>query len=314
MITMALLVLIIVLVAQLEILMPTFPILVVALATGRMSFMTAFAAAAAGSVMADSIWFTTSWIYGLRLARCPRGIGALEWPVASIERGRCMHTDIAGRSSPTNTAFLGLGREEAKAMSDSGRNEQPPAIEPSYVMRQSVALPAEELSLRPESESRSDCNASRQNSHKAAWVEEQGAQVSPRDAVRRQSASWPGMAVDIVQGLGAGAGNTPMEVFVAVCARMGIETGVDLFKISDVAEDIVVPMMDHPIRIDRDSLTLGFAGVYSTFLLFAKRAEAKYRIPAREILLELGRRGVVGGQEDMLEDAALTIARQREAS
>jgi 4-hydroxy-2-oxovalerate/4-hydroxy-2-oxohexanoate aldolase len=112
-------------------------------------------------------------------------------------------------------------------------------------------------------------------------------------------------------GLGAGAGNTPMEVFVAVCARMGIETGVDLFKISDVAEDIVVPMMDHPIRIDRDSLTLGFAGVYSTFLLFAKRAEAKYRVPAREILLELGRRGVVGGQEDMIEDAALTIARQR---
>jgi 4-hydroxy-2-oxovalerate/4-hydroxy-2-oxohexanoate aldolase len=112
-------------------------------------------------------------------------------------------------------------------------------------------------------------------------------------------------------GLGAGAGNTPMEVFVAVCARMGIETGVDLFKISDVAEDIVVPMMDHPIRIDRDSLTLGFAGVYSTFLLFAQRAEAKYRVPAREILLELGRRGVVGGQEDMIEDAALTIARQR---
>jgi 4-hydroxy-2-oxovalerate/4-hydroxy-2-oxohexanoate aldolase len=112
-------------------------------------------------------------------------------------------------------------------------------------------------------------------------------------------------------GLGAGAGNTPMEVFVAVCTRMGIETGVDLFKISDVAEDIVVPMMDHPIRIDRDSLTLGFAGLYSTFLLFAKRAEAKYRVPAREILLELGRRGVVGGQEDMIEDAALTIARQR---
>jgi 4-hydroxy-2-oxovalerate/4-hydroxy-2-oxohexanoate aldolase len=69
--------------------------------------------------------------------------------------------------------------------------------------------------------------------------------------------------------------------------------------------------MDHSIRIDRDSLTLGFADVYSTFLLFAKRAGAKYRVPAREILLELGRRGVVGGQEDMIEDAALTIARQR---
>jgi 4-hydroxy-2-oxovalerate/4-hydroxy-2-oxohexanoate aldolase len=78
-------------------------------------------------------------------------------------------------------------------------------------------------------------------------------------------------------GLGAGAGNTPMEVFIAVCARMGIETGVDVFAKSDVAEDIVVPMMDHIIRIDRDALTLGYAGVYSSFLLFAKRAEAKIR-------------------------------------
>lgn len=114
-------------------------------------------------------------------------------------------------------------------------------------------------------------------------------------------------------GLGAGAGNTPMEVFIAVCDRMGIETGVDLYKISDVAEDIVVPMMDHPIRIDRDSLTLGYAGVYSSFLLFAKRAEKKYGVPARDILLELGRRGMVGGQEDMIEDTAMTMARARQS-
>ncbi len=112
-------------------------------------------------------------------------------------------------------------------------------------------------------------------------------------------------------GLGAGAGNTPMEVFVAVCNRMGIHTGVDLFKIMDVAEDIVVPLMDHQIRIDRDALTLGYAGVYSSFLLFAKRAEKKYGISAREILIELGRRGMVGGQEDMIEDAAMTMARER---
>jgi 4-hydroxy-2-oxovalerate/4-hydroxy-2-oxohexanoate aldolase len=112
-------------------------------------------------------------------------------------------------------------------------------------------------------------------------------------------------------GLGAGAGNTPMEVFIAVCARMGVETGVDVFKIQDVAEDLVVPIMDHIIRIDRDSLTLGYAGVYSSFLLFAKRAEAKYGIPARDILVELGRRGMVGGQEDMIEDTAMTMARER---
>lgn len=115
-------------------------------------------------------------------------------------------------------------------------------------------------------------------------------------------------------GLGAGAGNTPMEVFVAVCERMGIETGVDVFKISDVAEDLVVPIMDHPIRIDRDALTLGYAGVYSSFLLFAKRASAKYGIPARDILVELGRRRMVGGQEDMIEDTALTMARERQSA
>jgi 4-hydroxy-2-oxovalerate/4-hydroxy-2-oxohexanoate aldolase len=112
-------------------------------------------------------------------------------------------------------------------------------------------------------------------------------------------------------GLGAGAGNTPLEVFAAVCDRMQIETGVDLFKLMDVAEDLVVPMMDTPIRVDRDALTLGYAGVYSTFLLFAKRAEEKYGISARELLVELGRQKMVGGQEDMIEDTALTMARER---
>ncbi|MBL6751054.1 MAG: 4-hydroxy-2-oxovalerate aldolase [Nevskia sp.] len=112
-------------------------------------------------------------------------------------------------------------------------------------------------------------------------------------------------------GMGAGAGNTPLEVFIAVCNRMGIRTGVDLFKVSDVAEDLVTPILDFPVRIDRNSLTLGYAGVYSSFLLFARRAEAKYGVPAREILLELGRRKMVGGQEDMIEDTAITMARQR---
>ncbi len=114
-------------------------------------------------------------------------------------------------------------------------------------------------------------------------------------------------------GLGAGAGNTPMEVLVAVCDRMGIHTGVDVFGIQDVAEDLVVPIMDFPIRIDRDALTLGYAGVYGSFLLFAKRAGEKYGISAREILVEMGRRGCVGGQEDMIEDTALTLLKQRSA-
>jgi 4-hydroxy-2-oxovalerate/4-hydroxy-2-oxohexanoate aldolase len=114
-------------------------------------------------------------------------------------------------------------------------------------------------------------------------------------------------------GLGAGAGNTPLEVFNAVCQRMGLETGVDVFKLMDVAEDLVVPMMDHPIRIDRDALILGYAGVYSSFLLFAKRASAKYGVPSADILVELGRLRTVGGQEDMIEDLALNLSRTRKA-
>jgi 4-hydroxy-2-oxovalerate/4-hydroxy-2-oxohexanoate aldolase len=109
-------------------------------------------------------------------------------------------------------------------------------------------------------------------------------------------------------GLGAGAGNTPMEVFVAVLDRMGAVHGVDLYKIMDVAEDLVVPMLDQPVRIDRDALILGYAGVYSSFLLFAQRAAAKYGISSRDILVELGRRKTIGGQEDMIEDVALELA------
>ena len=111
-------------------------------------------------------------------------------------------------------------------------------------------------------------------------------------------------------GLGAGAGNTPLEVFIAVCDRMGIETGVDTFKAMDIAEDLIVPLMDHMVRVDRDALTLGYAGVYSSFLLFAKRSAEKYNLSSRDILMELGRRRTVGGQEDMIEDLALDMARE----
>tara|TARA_R110000787_G_scaffold123580_6_gene234604 strand:- start:3012 stop:4082 length:1071 start_codon:yes stop_codon:yes gene_type:complete len=114
-----------------------------------------------------------------------------------------------------------------------------------------------------------------------------------------------------VGGLGAGAGNTPLEVFVAVAERMGIATGCDLFKLMDMAQDIIFPMMEHIVRVDRSSLTIGYAGVYSTFLLHAERASQKYGIPARDILVELGRRKMIGGQEDMIEDTALTMAKER---
>jgi len=114
-----------------------------------------------------------------------------------------------------------------------------------------------------------------------------------------------------VAGLGAGAGNTPLEAFVAVCERMGIETGCDLFKLMDIAEDLIFPLMDHIVRVDRSSLTLGFAGVYSTFLLHANRAAQRFGIPARDILVELGKRKMIAGQEDMITDTAMTMAKAR---
>ncbi len=110
-------------------------------------------------------------------------------------------------------------------------------------------------------------------------------------------------------GFGAGSGNTATEVLVAVLNRMGVDTGINLNLIEDVAEDIALPIMGKPTRISRDSLTLGYAGVYSSFLLFARRAQEKYGVDARAILEELGRRGTVGGQEDMIEDLALDMAK-----
>ena len=95
----------------------------------------------------------------------------------------------------------------------------------------------------------------------------------------------------------------------ALLDRMGVVHGVDLNAIMDVAEDLVVPMMDQPVRIDRDALVLGYAGVYSSFLLFAKRAATRYGVSSRDILVEMGRRKTVGGQEDMIEDVALDMAR-----
>ena len=109
-------------------------------------------------------------------------------------------------------------------------------------------------------------------------------------------------------GLGAGAGNTPLEAMAAVLERMGADTGIDIFKLADAAEDHVLPILDEPVRLSRDALVLGYAGAYSSFLLFAKRAESRYGVPSHRILLEMARRRTVGGQEDLIEAIAIEMA------
>jgi 4-hydroxy 2-oxovalerate aldolase len=114
-----------------------------------------------------------------------------------------------------------------------------------------------------------------------------------------------------LRGLGAGAGNTQLEVFTGVMQRMNLETGLDFYGLMDLAQDAVEPIMHRPQVIGTAPLIMGYAGVYSSFLLQVYRAGEKFNLEPRDILVELGKRQMVGGQEDMIQDVAFQLTQKK---